>query len=87
MRLLLNHKDFLIVALNRQRNDIAQMGNIGAIANNMKVMPTPNTQGNMLGVSEASTAWRDLQALEAAKKKGQNAWGSILVKVMLGVLF
>ena len=67
-------------SLNRQRNDIATMGNIGAIANNMKVMPTPNTQGNMLGVSEASTAWRDLQALEAAKKsKGQSdAWGSIL---------
>jgi hypothetical protein len=67
-------------SLNRQRNDIATMGNIGAIANNMKVMPTPNTQGNMLGISEASTAWRDLQALEAAKKsKGQSdAWGSIL---------
>ena len=67
-------------ALNRQRNDISQMGNIGAIANNMKVMPTPNTQANMLGVSNASTAFRDLQALEAAKKsKGKSdAWGSIL---------
>ena len=67
-------------ALNRQQNDIAQMGNIGAIANNMKVMPTPNTQANMLGVSNASTAFRDLQALEAAKKsKGKSdAWGSIL---------
>jgi hypothetical protein len=34
----------------------------------------------MLGVSEASTAWRDLQALEAAKRsKGKSdAWGSIL---------
>jgi hypothetical protein len=34
----------------------------------------------MLGVSEASTAWRDLQAFEAAKKsKGaSDAWGSIL---------
>jgi hypothetical protein len=46
----------------------------------MKVMPTPNTQANMLGVSDASTAMYDLQALEAAKKsKGQSdAWGSIL---------
>ena len=67
-------------AMDRQRQDIAQMGNIGAIANNMKVMPTPNTQANMLGVSDASTAFRDLQALEAAKKsKGKSdAWGSIL---------
>ena len=67
-------------AMDRQRQDISQMGNIGAIANNMKVMPTPNTQANMLGVSNASTAFRDLQALEAAKKsKGKSdAWGSIL---------
>ena len=67
-------------ALNRQRDDITQMGNIGTIANNMKVMPTPNTTANMLGVSNASTAMYDLQALEAAKKsKGQSdAWGSIL---------
>ena len=67
-------------AMDRQRQDISSMGNIGAIANNMKVMPTPNTQANMLGVSDASTAFRDLQALEAAKKsKGKSdAWGSIL---------
>ena len=67
-------------AMDRQRQDIASMGSLGAIANNMKVMPTPNTQANMLGVSEASTAMYDLQALEAAKKsKGQSdAWGSIL---------
>ena len=67
-------------AMDRQRQDIASMGSLGAIANNMKVMPTPNTQANMLGVSNASTAMYDLQALEAAKKsKGQsNAWGSIL---------
>ena len=67
-------------AMDRQRQDIASMGSLGAIANNMKVMPTPNTQANMLGVSNASTAFRDLQALEAAKKsKGKSdAWGSIL---------
>ena len=67
-------------AMNRQRDDISSMSDIGSIANNMKVMPTPNTQANMLGVSNASTAFRDLQALEAAKKsKGKSdAWGSIL---------
>ena len=67
-------------AMDRQRQDIASMGSLGAIANNMKVMPTPNTQANMLGVSNSATAMYDLQALEAAKKsKGQSdAWGSIL---------
>ena len=67
-------------AMDRQRQDIASMGSLGAIANNMKVMPTPNTQANMLGVSDASTAMYDLQAMEAAKKsKGKSdAWGSIL---------
>ena len=56
-------------SLSRQSNDITSMMNIGNIANQMVKMPTPNTQANMQGVSEASTAWRDLQALEAAKKK------------------
>tara|TARA_B110000046_G_scaffold10974_1_gene10915 strand:+ start:42 stop:917 length:876 start_codon:yes stop_codon:yes gene_type:complete len=67
-------------AMDRQRQDIASMGSLGAIANNMKVMPTPNTQANMTGVSNSATAMFDLQALEAAKKsKGQSdAWGSIL---------
>ena len=67
-------------AMNRQRQDIASMSDLGAIANNMKVMPTPNTTGNMLGVSNSATAMYDLQALEAAKKsKGKSdAWGSIL---------
>ena len=66
--------------LGRQYGAVGMMADLGGIANNMKVMPIPNTQANMLGVSEASTAWRDLQALEAAKKsKGQSdAWGSIL---------
>ena len=56
------------------------MGSLGNIANSMIVTPTPNTVGNMPNVSQASTAWADLQALEAAKKsKGRSdAWGSIL---------
>ncbi len=66
--------------LNRQYGAIGMMADLGSIANNMKVMPTPQPIANMAGVSEASTAWRDLQALEAAKKsKGRSdAWGSIL---------
>jgi len=66
--------------LNRQYGAVGMMADLGSIANNMKVMPTPQPIANMAGVSEASTAWRDLQALEAAKKsKGRSdAWGSIL---------
>ena len=66
--------------LNRQYGAIDTMFNLGEVANRMKVMPTPQPIANMAGVSEASTAWRDLQALEAAKKsKGRSdAWGSIL---------
>jgi len=56
-------------SLSRQSNDIASMMNIGNIANQMVKMPQPYPVGNMQGVSEASTAWRDLQALEAAKRK------------------
>ena len=67
-------------AMDRQRQDISSMSDLGAIANNMKVMPQPNTQANMLGVSNASTAMYDLMAMENAKKqKGKSdAWGSIL---------
>lgn len=66
--------------LQRQKGDIDTMMNVGEVANRMKVMPVPNTSGNMNNVSSASTAWADLQALEAAKKsKGRSdAWGSIL---------
>jgi hypothetical protein len=56
-------------SLSRQSNDIASMMNIGNIANQMVKMPQPYPVGNMQGMGEASTAWRDLQALEAAKKK------------------
>ncbi len=55
-------------SLSRQSNDIASMMNIGNIANQMVKMPQPYPVGNMQGMGEASTAWRDLQALEAAKK-------------------
>ena len=66
--------------LNRQYGAIGMMADLGDIANRMKVMPVPNTAGNMNNVSSASTAWADLQALEAGKKsKGRSdAWGSIL---------
>jgi len=66
--------------LERQYGAVGMMADLGDIANRMKVMPTPQPIANMAGVSEASTAWRDLQALEAAKKsKGRSdAWGSIL---------
>ena len=76
----LESQQLLDSTLGRQYGAVGMMADLGGIANNMKVMPTPNTQANMLGVSEASTAWRDLQALEAAKRsKGKSdAWGSIL---------
>jgi hypothetical protein len=56
-------------ALNRQSGDINMMGTLGDRANKMIRMPQPDTRANMQGVSEASTAWRDLQALEEAKKR------------------
>jgi len=66
--------------LGRQYGAVGMMADLGGIANQMIKMPQPYPQGNMLGVSEASTSWRDLQALEAAKRsKGRSdAWGSIL---------
>jgi len=66
--------------LQRQYGAVGMMADLGGIANNMKVMPVPQPLANMAGVSEASTAWRDLQAFEAGKKsKGKSdAWGSIL---------
>ena len=56
-------------SLRRQTGDITSMMNLGNIANQMVKMPQPYPVGNMQGVSEASTAWRDLQALEEAKRK------------------
>ena len=66
--------------LDRQYGAVGMMSDLGSIANNMKVMPQPQPIANMAGVSESHTAWKDLQALEAAKKsKGKSdAWGSIL---------
>ena len=55
--------------LARQYGAVGMMGGLGDIANKMVRMPQPDTRANMLGVSEASTAWRDLQALEEAKRK------------------
>ena len=67
-------------AMSRQRQDIESMRNLGDIANSMTIKPTPNTSGNMTGVSDASTSMYDLLAMENAKnQKGKSdAWGSIL---------
>jgi hypothetical protein len=66
--------------LARQRGDVTSMLNLGNVANNMIRMPQPYPQGNMLGVSDASTAWADIQAFEAGKRaqSKSKAWGSIL---------
>jgi hypothetical protein len=66
--------------LNRQRNDVATMMNLGNVANNMVKMPTPDTQGNIPNVSTASTAWANQLAGEDAKRREgmSNMWGSIL---------
>lgn len=66
--------------LNRQRNDIASMMNLGNVANSMIAMPSPNTAGNIGNVSTASTRYADNLAMESAKRrKGMSdMWGSIL---------
>ena len=66
--------------LNRQRNDIASMMNLGNVANSMIAMPSPNTAGNIPNVSTASTRYADNLAMESAKRrKGMSdMWGSIL---------
>lgn len=66
--------------LDRQRNDIATMMNLGNVANSMIAMPSPNTSGNIPNVSTASTRYADNLAMEAAKRKQgmSNMWNSIL---------
>jgi len=66
--------------LAREYGAVGMMSNLGNIANNMAVMPTPNTAGNMANVSTASTRWADNLAMESAKRsKGKSDfWGSIL---------
>ena len=55
--------------LARQYGAVGMMSGLGGIANAMIKMPQPQPIANMQGMSEASTAWRDLQALEEAKRK------------------
>ena len=66
--------------LERQRNDISTMMNLGSVANNLVKTPTPDTQGNMEYVSKASTAWANQLAGEDAKRREgmSNMWSSIL---------
>lgn len=66
--------------LNRQRNDIASMMNLGNVANSMIAMPTPNTSGNIPNVSTASTAWANQLAGQDIKRREgmSDMWGSIL---------
>ena len=67
-------------AQRRQGLDISSMMNLGNIANQGIVTPTPNTAGNMGNVSLASTRWADNLAMEAAKKaQGRSQfWNSLL---------
>ena len=66
--------------LARQFGDIKMMTGVGDIANSMVKMPQPYPVGNLPGMSDSSTAWADLKALEDAKKtKGRSdMWNSIL---------
>jgi len=66
--------------LGRQYGAVGMMSNLGNIANTMVKMPTPQPLANLTGMSEGSTAWADVQALESAKRQQakSDAWGSIL---------
>jgi len=71
----------------RQYGAVGMMGDLGSIANSMVKMPSPQPLANLSGMSEGSTAWSDLQALEAAKKaKGRSdMWNSILGGISGGI--
>ena len=71
----------------RQYGAVGMMGDLGSIANSMVKMPSPQPLANLSGMSEGSTAWLDLQALEAAKKaKGRSdIWNSILGGISGGI--
>ena len=67
-------------SLKRQFGAVGMMADLGNIANQGIVTPTPNTAGNMDRVSLASTRWADNLAFENAKKaKGKSDFfGSLL---------
>ena len=67
-------------SINRQYGAVGLMADLGGIANQGIVTPTPNTVGNMPNVSLASTRWADNLAMENAKKaKGKSDFfGSLL---------
>ena len=66
--------------IDREKGAVGMMGDLGTIANSMVKMPSPQPLANLTGMSEGSTAWADIQALESAKRQQArgNAWGSIL---------
>jgi len=66
--------------IEREKGSVGMMSDLGTIANTMVKMPTPQPLANLTGMSEGSTAWADIQALESAKRQQArgNAWGSIL---------
>lgn len=66
--------------IEREKGAVGMMGDLGDRANKMIRMPTPDTQGNMKYVSEASTNWADALAMDALKKQQGKSkfWSSIL---------
>jgi len=76
----LESQGLIDTSINRQYGAVGMMADLGGIANQGIVTPTPNTAGNMQNVSLASTRWASNLAMESAKKaKGKSdAWGSIL---------
>jgi len=66
--------------IEREKGSVGMMSDLGTIANTMVKMPTPQPLANLTGMSEGSTAWADIQALESAKRQQArgDAWGSIL---------
>jgi hypothetical protein len=67
-------------AIEREKGSVGMMSDLGTIANTMVKMPTPQPLANLTGMSEGSTAWADVQALETAKRQQArgDAWASIL---------
>jgi len=66
--------------IEREKGAVTMMGTLGDRANKMIRMPTPDTQGNMEYVSEASTNWADALTMDALKRQQGKSkfWNSII---------
>jgi len=76
----LQSQNLIDSGIERELGAVTMMGTLGDRANKMIRMPTPDTQGNMEYVSEASTNWADALTMDALKRQQGKSkfWNSII---------